>query len=587
MNPEQKQSSLHAWQLVEDAFEATNTSVQETLFSLGNGYIGLRGAHEERFDGLANYSLDATFINGFYDSAPIHHPEPAFALAKEHQFMLNVPNGKCISFSIENETFDLFQGKILHYDRTIDFRTGLVTRSVTWSSPTNKQVSVTSKRLVSFAHKNLFAIQYEIKALNFSGNITLKSGLDGRVKNAETKDDCRFGSVVTGQTLYLLSSEQNEDFSALTQKTAHSGLVLVSAVENEVTNKNKVERHSNSNDQQLEQVYKTKIEQGKAVSLTKYGVYFTSRDSAESELLPLAKRALQDAKKNGFALLCSEQKQFLDQFWHHTNIEIKGNEALEQAIHFSQFHLLQSMGRDGKTSIAAKGLTGEGYGGHYFWDAEMYVAPFFVYSKPDITRKMLEYRYSILDKARLRAREMAHDKGALYTWRTIAGEECSAFFPAGSAQYHINADIAFAIKQYYEATEDDDFIKKYGAEILLETARIWLDIGTYSSQKDNQFTIAGVTGPDEYTAIVDNNFYTNIMAQMHLKFAAETVARLQKLYPSDFARISKAIDLSPNEATEWLKAAEAMYLPYDKKLGVHPQDDTFLSKKKWDLSKNT
>jgi len=241
------------------------------------------------------------------------------------------------------------------------------------------------------------------------------------------------------------------------------------------------------------------------------------------------------------------------------------------------------MGRDGQTSVAAKGLTGEGYGGHYFWDAEIYAFPFYLYTQPELARKMLEYRYSILDKARQRAIEMTHKKGALYTWRTIAGEECSAFFPAGTAQYHLNADIAFAIKQYYEATNDEEFIRKYGAEIVIETARIWTDIGDYIPEKNNQFCINCVTGPDEYTAIVNNNFYTNAMAQMHLKFAAQMVSKLKKEYPHDFDRIVKAIDLSDSEPKEWLRAADAMYLLYDEKLGIHPQDDTFLAKKIWKL----
>ena len=256
----------------------------------------------------------------------------------------------------------------------------------------------------------------------------------------------------------------------------------------------------------------------------------------------------------------------------------------QQGVRFSQFHLLQSIGRDGKTSIAAKGLTGEGYGGHYFWDAETYALPFYLYTKPEIARNMLEYRYSILDKSRARAREMSHDKGALYAWRTIAGEECSAYFPAGTAGYHINADIAYATKQYYEATADHEFMLQMGAEMVMETARIWLGIGAYIKRKNNQFCINEVTGPDEYTAMVDNNLYTNAMAQMHLSFAAEIAAKLKKEYPAEFARISKLIDLADDEPAQWTRAAQAMYLPYDQELGVHPQDDTFLNKKIWDFA---
>jgi alpha,alpha-trehalose phosphorylase len=589
MEKEQTEPTVQTWQLTENSFDPETNFVHETLFALGNGYIGIRGGHEEAFLDKGENSQDSTFINGFYESQPLHYPESAYALAKEHQFMLTVPNGKRINFSLDNENFDLFQGKIDKYQRSVDFRTGILCRTIEWTSPSGHKIIVNSRRLVSFKTKNLFAIEYEIKSVNFSGTLALQSILDGQLRDADIESEPRYGAAVAaigGRHFDLLSVETEENFLALVQRTRNSKLMLVSAIEMELTcpGADTIKPEQSSNKERVEEAYSIKVKAGETVKLTKYGAYFTSRDNPETELLPLAKKALKEARRTGFDNLVTEQKEFLTDFWHHADLEITGDDDLQQGVRFNQYHLLQSVGRDGKTSIAAKGLTGEGYGGHYFWDAETYALPFYLYTKPEIAKRMLEYRYSILDKARLRAREMSHDKGALYTWRTIAGEECSAYYPGGTAQYHINADIAYAIKQYYEATADEDFMLRCGAEMILETARIWIGIGSYIARKNDQFCINEVTGPDEYTAMVDNNFYTNAMAQMHLKFAAFLAAKLKNEHPKDFNRISKSMDLSTEEPKEWLRAADAMYLPYDKELGIHEQDDTFLSKKKWDFN---
>ncbi|HXT36055.1 MAG TPA: glycosyl hydrolase family 65 protein, partial [Chloroflexota bacterium] len=340
-------------------------------------------------------------------------------------------------------------------------------------------------------------------------------------------------------------------------------------------------RRDRHKDQRLEQRFDIDLKQGQRARLTKYGSYFSSRDFPAGELLARTKATLETAGAAGFASLCSGQQEFLDQFWRRADVEIAGDDALQQGMHFNQFHLLQSVGRDGKTNIAAKGITGEGYEGHYFWDSEIYVFPFFLYTQPDVARKLLEYRYQGLEQARERAREMSHPKGALYPWRTIGGEECSAYFPAGTAQYHFNADIAYSIKQYLEATGDQSFLVPYGAEIVLETARIWIGIGNYAGDR---FTINDVTGPDEYTAIVNNNYYTNAMAKLHLEYAAELAETLRATRPDEFARLAQEIALEPDEPSDWRRAAEHMYLPYDAVLGIHPQDDSFLVKKRWDFA---
>jgi alpha,alpha-trehalose phosphorylase len=571
---------LEAWCIREISFDTASHFLDETLFALGNGYIGLRGTGEEGYSGPAGTSLDGTYLNGFYESEPIQYPEAAYGLAKVNQFMLNVPNAKGIELWLEDERFDLLAGAIQSYERVLDFRTGLLTRVVEWTSPQSRSVRVRSRRMVSFENKHLFAIEFEVTSLNFDGKLRLVSALDGAVKNLEAGDDPRVGSAISGPTLHMIDSEQAGGFAALVQKTHNSGFTLVSATESALSAE--LPAVFAQDGQRLTQTWELAASAGQSVTLTKYGSYYSSRDYDAKELMWRSKDTLSNAAAAGFDDLRLAQEQYLADFWQQADVQIAGDDALQQGMHFNQFHLLQSVGRDGKTNISAKGVTGEGYEGHYFWDTEIYIFPFFLYSKPEIARKLLEYRYAGLPKARERARQMSHDKGALYPWRTIAGDECSAYFPAGTAQYHINADIAYSIKMYMEATDDQEYLVKAGAEIVMETARIWTGIGSYD--REGRFCINQVTGPDEYTALVNNNYYTNAMAQMHLNFAASIAEQLQAQAPSEFARIAAAMALDAGEPGEWRRAASLMNLPYDDALQIHAQDDSFLSKKVWDFA---
>lgn len=573
---------LEAWCIRETSFDTGSHFLDETLFALGNGYIGLRGTGEEGYSGPAGTSLDGTYLNGFYESEPIVYPETAYALAKVNQFMLNVPNAKGIELWLEDERFDPLTGAIETYERVLDFRTGVLTRVVEWASPSGRRVRVRSRRVVSFANKHLFAQQLEVTSLNFDGAVRLVAVLDGAVKNLEAGDDPRVGSAVSGPTLHLVGVEQQDGYAALVQRTHNSGFTLVSATDTVLAAAHAQPPVLQQQGLRLTQTWTLPLQAGQSATLDKFGSYHSSRDYPVDELLPRSRATLAEARAAGFEALCAAQEKYLADFWRQADVQIAGDDALQQGMHFNQFHLLQSVGRDGKTNISAKGVTGEGYEGHYFWDTEIYIFPFFLYSKPEIARKLLEYRYAGLPKARERARQMSHDKGALYPWRTIAGEECSAYFPAGTAQYHINADIAYSIKTYMEATDDQDYLIQAGAEIVMETARIWTGIGSYD--REGRFCINQVTGPDEYTALVNNNYYTNAMARMHLNFAAAIAEQLQQRAPAEFARIAAAMDLDADEPAAWRRAAALMLLPYDEALGIHAQDDSFLSKKVWDFA---
>ncbi|CAH0267918.1 Alpha,alpha-trehalose phosphorylase [Massilia sp. Bi118] len=568
------------WCIRERSLDPDARFLRETLFTLGNGYIGMRGTPEEGSAAPKGQTLEGTYLNGFYDSEPIVYPENAYGLARTNEFMLNVPNAKRVGVEADGEVFGLERGRVLAWERVLDFRTGLLTRSVDWESSSGKQLRIVSRRLVCFARKHVAAVEYAVTPLNFSGRLRLLADIDSQVSNLQAGDDPRVGSAITGPSLQPAGRDSwvrgAQHGVLVLQRTRHSGFLLASATESCVSATAQVEA--------LEQGHAFEIDaaQGQTVVLHKFIAYATSRDMAEDAVGPHARAALAGAAQAGFEALAAEQAAWLAEFWDQADVGIDGDDALQQGVRFNQFHLLQSVGRDGRTNIAAKGVTGEGYEGHYFWDTEIYVFPFLLFAKPEIARALLQYRYTILPKARVRARQMGHERGALYPWRTIAGEECSAYFPAGSAQYHINADIAYSIRLYLLATGDFDFLAEQGAEIVLDTARIWTGIGSYDRQQ--RFCINAVTGPDEYTAIVNNNYYTNAMARMHMTFAADVAERLRAERPQDYARVAQAIGLEEGEIAAWRAASGAMRLPYDETLGIHEQDDSFLSKKPWDFA---
>lgn len=254
----------------------------------------------------------------------------------------------------------------------------------------------------------------------------------------------------------------------------------------------------------------------------------------------------------------------MDEFWSKADIKIEGDEELQQGIRFNLFHIMQSAGRDGRTGMGAKGLSGEGYEGHYFWDTEMYVLPVFVYTDSELAKQLLNYRYDTLDDARDRAKVLGHMKGALYPWRTINGKEASTYFPLGTAQYHINADIAYAFKLYLDITGDDQYLIDRAAEVLVETARVWADVGCFAECKDNKYCICSVTGPDEYNAIVDNNFYTNLMARENIRSAMWALDRMKSLDEDAYNKLVEKLELEDEELEYWERIINNMYFPFDE-----------------------
>jgi len=365
-------------------------------------------------------------------------------------------------------------------------------------------------------------------------------------------------------------------------RTQHSKMALTSGIDHVFQTECPHSRTVELQDGSGKVVYSIDAKPGIPIKLIKYITYHTSRSALPSELMDRAGRTLDRALAHTFEDLLSSQRTFLNEFWRRSDIEGRGDPELQQIIRFNLFQICQATARAEGAGIPAKGLTGEGYEGHYFWDAEIYVLPFLIFTEPRIAKNMLLFRYSMLDKARQRAREV-NQKGALFPWRTINGEEASAYYAAGTAQYHINADIMHALKKYVDATGDEEFLYREGAEMLVETARLWLDLGFFSESKGGQFCINGVTGPDEYNTVVNNNAFTNLMARDNLRYAAETLETLREKDPGAFRALVDRTKLEMSEVAKWKNAADRMFVPYDKERGILLQDDSFLDRERWDF----
>lgn len=561
------------WTYTTKDYSTESLLLQESLFTLANGYIGIRGNLEEGTEGS---SIRGSYINAFYDVIDLQYAEKLYGFPETQEKLVNIIDSQTIEifFGEEEERFSLFSGEVLKFERNLYLNKGYSERVVHWRSPLGKEVKLTFKRMVSFTHKELFAQQIEIEGLAFNGPVKIVSTVNGNVENYTNKEDPRVASG-HGKLLSVQDVRLEPIFQTVLCETATTKLQVA------CTSQQFISHHSDFSSTTKEDrsitEYITNLQ--KKIKFEKRSVFTDTRRHG-NQLVEKGKEILKGICKISLDDLLIEQQAILEKFWASADILIQGDERLQEGIRFNMFHLFQSTGRDPFSNIAAKGLSGEGYEGHYFWDTEIYMLPFFTLTEPALAKSLLRYRYSILDGAREHAKEMGHKSGALYPWRTIAGKECSGYFPSGSAQYHISADVAYSYIQYYLATKDSSFWSEFGAEVLFETARIWIEIGHC---KDDQFRIDAVTGPDEYTCIVNNNYYTNVMAKYNLKWAATIYQLLKETDTSASMRITEKINLKPEEVEKWEWASNHMYLPYEETLKINPQDDTFLQKALWNL----
>ncbi|WP_149204651.1 glycoside hydrolase family 65 protein [Actinotalea subterranea] len=590
------------WRLTERFLDTSDLGRTETLFAVGNGYLGMRANPEEGRDSERH----GTFINGFHETWPIRHAESAYGLAQVGQTIVDVPDPKVIRLYVDDEPLLLSVADLITYERTLDLADGVLRRDVLWRTPGGHRVRIRSQRMVSFTQRHLALMTFEVTVLDASVPVGISSQL---INRQEGVDEYRSAAVAAGasegvavaegegapapdprraqplhERVLLPEVHGSEGARAvLAYRSASSGMSLAVAVEHAIETENEYEEQVTVGPDAAKHVFRVQARAGRPITITKVVSYHTSRSVPPRELVDRCHRTLDRACAEGVEHQLADQRAWLDDYWARSDVEVEGRPELQQAIRWNLFQVAQAAARAEGNGIPAKGVTGSGYGGHYFWDTEIYVVPYLVHTSPMMARNALRFRYTMLPAAERRARDLTED-GALFPWRTINGEEASAYYAAGTAQYHIDADIAYALSAYVEATGDEEFLAREGIDVLVQTARLWADLGFWRGNGERTFHIYGVTGPDEYTTVVNDNLYTNVMARFNLRRAVQAVRDLERSWPGEHARMVARLHLRPEELDAWTRAADAMAIPYDEGLGINPQDAQFLEREVWDLA---
>jgi alpha,alpha-trehalose phosphorylase len=561
---------VEPWSLRESGLNMDLLAQSESVFALSNGHIGLRGNLDEG----EPHGLPGTYLNSFFEQRPLPYAEAGYGYPESGQTAINVTNGKLIRLLVDDEPFDIRYGTLNSHDRVLDLRAGTLTRHADWTSPAGSRVRVTSTRMVSLTQRAIAAISYTVEPVEGQLRLVAQSEL---VANEQLPDSGRDPRAAAALEQPLVSEEFVADNDGqcraiLVHSTRVSGLRMAAGMLHEIEGPNRMSLHSEAYPDVGRALIAAQVPLGEKLHITKYIGYGWSSVRSRPAVHDQVAAALALAKLTGWDQLLAEQRAFLDDFWAGADVEVVGDPEIQQAVRFALFQVLQSSARAEGRPIAAKGLTGPGYDGHTFWDTESFVLPVLNFTQPDASGDALRWRHSVLPLARERAADLGL-KGAAFPWRTIDGQECSGYWPAGTAAFHINADIARAVLDYVDATGDDKFMREIGIEVLIETARLWRSLGHHDAE--GRFRIDGVTGPDEYSAIKDNNIFTNLMAQRNLAAAADLAEKHDD--------VAERLGVTTEETANWRDAARAMMIPYDRRLGVHPQHEDFTEHAGWDF----
>jgi alpha,alpha-trehalose phosphorylase len=563
--------AVDSWAVPERELHLELLPQTESIFALSNGHIGLRGNLDEGEPSGA----PGTFLNGFYEVRPLPYAEAGYGYPEAGQTMINVTNGKLIRLLVDDEPFDVRYGKLRRHERVLDLRDGVLRREVEWVSPAGQAVQVRTTRLVSFVQRSVAAILYEVEPLGAPARIVVQSELVANEPVPEPKDDPRAAAALRA-ALVAEQHTHHELRAGLVHRARASELRMAAGMDHVIEGPDGTTTGTETEPDLARVTVGTELEPGQTLRIVKLLAYGWSSQRSLPSLRDQVDAALAAARQTGWDGLRRGQREYLDNVWDRADVELEGDPALQQAMRFALFHVVQAAARAEMRAIPAKGLTGGGYDGHTFWDMETYTLPVLTYVAPDAARDALCWRHATMDLAQARARELGLE-GVAFPWRTIRGQECSGYWPAGTAAFHINADVADAARRYVAATGDEVFEQGPGLELLVATARLWRSLGHHDA--DGGFRIDGVTGPDEYTAIVDNNVYTNLLAARNLLVAAELAVR----HPKRAAEL----DVDQEEIASWRDAAGAIVIPFDEELQVTAQCEGFTRYRRWDFETTT
>ncbi|MDG9689061.1 glycoside hydrolase family 65 protein [Streptomyces mutabilis] len=561
--------AVEPWSVRETALNLDLLAQSESVFALSNGHIGWRGNLDEG----EPHGLPGSYLNGVYELHPLPYAEAGYGYPESGQTVINVTNGKLLRLLVDDEPFDLRYGRLVKHERTLDLRRGVLERTCEWTSPAGTTVRVRSTRLVSLTQRAIAAVSYEVEPVDSRARVVIQSELVANESLPDPDGDPRASKALRSPL------EPEEDMAVgsrlrLLHRTRRSGLRVAVAADHVVDTSGEITTSSESNEDVARLTITSVLEPGQRLRVRKTVAHGWSGARSRPAMSDQVEAALAAAAHSGWDGLVAEQRAYLDDFWARADVEVHGDEEIQQAVRFALFHVLQAGARAEQRAIPAKGLTGSGYDGHAFWDTEMFVLPVLTYTEPRAVAEALRWRRDTLPAARDRATQLGL-RGAAFPWRTIDGSEGSAYWPAGTAAFHVAADIAHAAVRYTAATGDTDFERDTALELLVETARLWRSLGHHDHH--GVFHIDGVTGPDEYSAIADDNTYTNLMARSNLLAAADACER----HPDDAARLG----VDDEESAAWRDAAESVHIPYNEEIGVHEQHAGFTRHQRWDFAR--
>ncbi|MEX2288932.1 MAG: glycosyl hydrolase family 65 protein [Mycobacteriales bacterium] len=565
---------VEPWCLREPQLDLERLARTESLFTVSNGHVGLRGNLDEGDP----HVLPGTYLNSVWEHRPLPHAEGGYGYPESGQAVINVTNGKLVRLLVDDEPFDVRYGELRRHERCLDFRAGLLDRQVEWSSPAGQKVLVRSRRMVSLTQRAVVALCYEVEPVGAPARVVIQSELVADEELVElAKGDPRAAAALAHPLI-------SEEFSAagtsghLVHRTRSSGIRVAAAMEHVVQAPDGVvvDIGADAVEDWARTSITARLQPGQRLRVIKLVTYGWSGHRSLPAVRDQVAAALTAACATGWDALVADQREYLDAFWDRADVEVDGDPELQQAVRFGLFHVLQAGARGERRPISAKGLTGPGYDGHAFWDTETFVLPVLTHTTPGAAADVLRWRHSTMPLAIERAAVLGL-RGAAFPWRTINGEECSGYWPAGTAAFHVNADIAVALARHVAATGDIALEREIGVDLLVQTARLWLSLGHRTMS--GAFRIDGVTGPDEYSAVADNNVFTNLMAARNLRAAADVAAR----HPD----LAALLSVGAEEVAAWRDAAAAMHVPYDEVLGVHPQSEGFTAHARWDFAATT
>jgi maltose phosphorylase len=561
------------WLIIEEGFDSENHRRSESLFSLGNGHMGLRANFEEDYSGP---TLRGTYIAGIYypDKTKVGWWKNGYPeyFAK----VLNAPNWIGFKLRLDQAVLDLNQMKVTRFRRVLNMKEGLLTRAFEASWPDGRSVKVETERFVSLVKRELGIIRYKLTPINFSGTLVAELYVDGDVINEDANYDEKFWEPVENSI--------QDGFCFLKSRTKKSGFEVCYGMSSELVTSPVGRKYLPELTHTTDYIsgrYTVEANKGESLVFTKYVAITTSRDHAIDQLDKQARIVLQHSISQGYESLYSEQVNAWAERWKLSDIVIKGDISAQQGIRFNIFHLNQTYtGHDPRLNIGPKGFTGEKYGGSTYWDTEAYCLPFYLNTADRlVARNLLVYRYHHLDKAIENAAKLGFKNGAaLYPMVTINGEECHNEWEITFEEIHRNGAIAYAIYNYIRHSGDDKYLAEYGLEVLIAISRFWAQRFTFSDPKQ-KFVMLGVTGPNEYENNVNNNWYTNYIASWTLAYTLECVGLVRSRYPDDHARITGKTGFDPDsEARRWETIVNHVYLPESKELGIFLQQEGYLDK---------